>query len=454
MKVLVSAYACNPAQGGECGNGFHWAWEMARRGHQVWCLTTHHGTVGIADFLARHAHEPAAGRLQFVRPAVPGWAEFLCRWQFGIYLHYYVWQYMAWRLARRLDAETDFDLVHHATYSSLKMGSWLWRLGKPLVYGPVGGAQKAPIAFRQYLPDWFKTETLRSAFTWVLTTFDFNLRQNLRHATLVLASNDESAALARRLGAPRVELFLDTGLSESFRAAAFPERPAGPVLRLLWVGRLYPNKALPLVLDALAQVAARVPFHLTVLGDGPMRHLVPGWIDQYGLEGRVTWRGTVPWAEVHAAMLSHDVFVFGSLRDSFASQFMEALATGLPIITLNHQGARTFLPDTAAIKVSVASPAVATAEMARAVEYVYDHPDARRAMGRAGYEFALLQTWPQRLDRLLALLQPLGFSTESSTVPPASRRELPSSRLRDLLRRVPQRPHLTPAGHGPDPGSL
>jgi glycosyltransferase involved in cell wall biosynthesis len=109
---------------------------------------------------------------------------------------------------------------------------------------------------------------------------------------------------------------------------------------------------------------------------------------------------------------------------------MEALATGLPIITLNHQGARTFLPDAAAIKVSVESPAVATAAMARAVEYVYDHPEARRAMGRAGYEFALRQTWPQRLDRLLAMLHNLDLAPAKLSAAPARRRALPLSRLR------------------------
>ena len=417
MKVLVSAYGCNPALGGEDGNGFQWAWQMALRGHQVWCLTTSMGDTGdIAKFVANNGHQKAIQRIRFLFPQVPTWVTYLYRWQFGVYLHYMVWQYCAWRSAERIDRKYDLDLVHHATYSSLKMGSWLWRLGKPMVYGPVGGAQKAPIAFRRFLPDWFRTETLRSVFSWVLTTFDYNLHQNLRHATLVLASNDESAALARKLGAPHVELFLDTGLSESFQMAACPVREPQPVLQLLWVGRLYPNKALPLVLDALSQVAARVPFHLTVLGDGPMRERVPGWIAEFGLEGRVTWHGRVAWAQVHTAMLSNDIFLFGSLRDSFASQFMEALATGLPIITLNHQGARTFLPDSAAIKVPVDSPEVATAAMARAVEYLYDHPEVRQTMSQAAYEFAMRQTWPQRMGRLLAMLEAAGVDTESQTL--------------------------------------
>ncbi|GAA3926414.1 glycosyltransferase [Hymenobacter algoricola] len=415
MNVLLSVYACNPAHGGEDGNGFHWAWEMARRGHSVWCLTTPPNRADIAEFQARHADDPDARRLHFTFIQVAPLFQFLYRWQFGVYLHYMVWQFVAWRRARKMDRTIHFDLVHHATYSSLKMGSWLWRLGKPMIYGPVGGAQKAPVAFRRYLPGWFRTETLRTAFTWVLTTFDLNLHQNLRHATLVLASNDESAALARRLGAKRVELFLDTGLPEAFHAVSCPVRLSQPVLQLLWVGRLYPNKALPLVLDALAQVDPWIPFHLTVLGDGPMEHLVPGWIEEYGLQGRVTWRGRVPWTEVHDCMVSHDVFIFGSLRDSFASQFMEAMATGLPIITLNHQGARTFLPAAAAIKVPVTQPEETTAAMARAVEYLYNHPTERLAMGRAGYEFAHLQTWPNRLERVLTMLAEAGLETTPRT---------------------------------------
>ncbi|KAA9339258.1 glycosyltransferase family 4 protein [Hymenobacter busanensis] len=409
MKLLLSAYACDPAHGGESGIGFHWGWQMAQRGQQVWCLTTTWGREAIDEYMAARPNDPATARLQFVYVTVPAFFEFLYQWQFGVYIHYMVWQFMALRVARKLDQQVNFDVVHHATYSSLKMGSWLWRLGKPLVYGPVGGAQKAPIAFRRYVPDWFRTETLRSAVTWVLTRFDPNLRQHLRHCSLVLASNDESADLARRLGARHVRVFLDTGLPEAFYGAKLPERHPGPVLKLLWVGRLYPNKALPLVLDALSRVAPRVRYHLTVLGDGPMAPRVPGWLAQYGVADHVTWRGSVPWSEVCVQMHSHDVFFFTSLRESFASQFMEAMATGLPIITVNHQGARTFIPATASIKVPVDNPDETVEALARAVEYLYDHPQERLAMGRAGYEFALRQTWPDRIERLFDLMREAGI---------------------------------------------
>ena len=407
MNVLLSAYACNPAHGGEDGFGFNWTWQTARHGHRVWCITNPDGRTGIEPFLAEHGRELAPNQLRFIYVKVPGWVQYLHRWQFGVYLHYLVWQYLAWKKARVLSRTVDFDYVHHATYGSLQMGSWMWRLGKPLIFGPVGGAQRAPTAFHRYIPDWFKSETMRNVVGWLLMTFDPNVRQTLRHATTVLATNSETADLARRLGAKRVDLFLDSGLPQSFFPAAFPERAPAPVLRLLWLGRLFPRKGLLLALDALTRVNPAVSFHLTIIGDGPQGAELPGWLAAHGLTERVTWRGAVAWSEVRAAFLSHDAFLFGSLRDSFASQFLEAMATGLPIITLDHQGAHDFIPAAAGIKVPITT-AWATAEaLAQAVEWCHHHPTKLREMGRAGYEFALTQTWQARTGRLLELITPL-----------------------------------------------
>jgi glycosyltransferase involved in cell wall biosynthesis len=420
VKVLVSAYACNPTKGGEEGFGFSWMQQWYDLGHEVWCLTTPNGRADLTAHLAAHKPDPA--RLHLVYLAVPAWVEYLYRWQFGVYLHYMVWQYLAWRTARRLAPPGGFGLVHHATYGSLQMASWLWRLGKPLVVGPLGGGQRAPVAFRRYLPDWFKTETLRNFIGGLLTTFDPNVRQSLRHSTLALATNTETGAEIARLGAPRVEMFLDSGLPADYLPAAFPERPEAPVLRLLWLGRLVTRKALPLVLEALAQVAPRVPFHLTIVGDGVLGPQLPALLAQHGLTDRVTWRGTLPWAEVREVYLTHDVFMFASLRDSFAAQLLEAMGAGLPIITLDHQGAHDFIPRAAAIKAPVDTPAETVAALARAVEYCYDHPAARVAMGRAGYSFACAQTWAERGRRMQQLVgqalgAPLAPTEAAATAP-------------------------------------
>ncbi|RZK51554.1 MAG: glycosyltransferase, partial [Hymenobacter sp.] len=338
MKLLLSAYACNPNHGSEEGNGFNWLWESAALGHEVWCLTTPRGQADLTKLLADRAADPIAQRIHPVYVTVPRLADFAYRWQPGVYLHYIVWQYRAWRAARQLDAQVNFGAVHHVTYNSLQMASWLWRLKKPLLLGPLGGGMVAPASLRQYLPDWFKTETVRNLISSLLSTFDPNVRQSLRHAALVMTANSDTAALARRLGARKVALAMSVALPESFRTSTYVPRPplAGRELRILWLARIYPRKGLHLTLAALGQVDKRVKFHLDIMGDGPVGHLVPGWIAEAGLQDRVTWHGSVPYDTTRAAYLSHDLFMLCSLRDTYANQYLEAMALGLPILTLDH----------------------------------------------------------------------------------------------------------------------
>lgn len=403
MNILLSAYACDPTHGGEDGNGFNWAWELAARGHEVQCFTTEWGRAHIKAYLEAHADEPAASHLHFVFVAVPPWVEFLYRWQFGVYLHYMVWQYQAWRAARLLDAQTPFDLVHHVTFGSLQLASWLWRLRRPMVFGPVGGGQIAPQQLRRYLPDWFKTETMRNVISWLLVTCDPNVRQTLRRASLVLVANRETAALACRLGARHVELAMSTALPLSYFPAAYPARAplAGRELRILWLARLFPRKGLHLVLEALGRVAPRVQFHLDIYGDGPVAGLLPDWVAAAGLQNRVTWHGSAPYAAVRAAYLSHDLFMLCSLRDSYAAQYLEAMALGLPILTLDHHGATDFIPDVAGVKVPVQTPEATAAALAQAVEELYDHPGRLAQMGRVGFAYARRHSWPALVDDLL-----------------------------------------------------
>jgi glycosyltransferase involved in cell wall biosynthesis len=390
MKLLLSAYACNPTRGSEEGNGFTWLWESAALGHEVWCLTTPRGQADLTQLLAERAADPIAARIHPVYVTVPKFADYVYRWQPGVYIHYIVWQYRAWQAARQLDKQVDFEVVHHVTYNSLQMASWLWRLKKPLLLGPLGGGMKAPESLRQYLPDWFKTETVRNFISSLLTTFDPNVRQSMRHAALVLTANSDTAKLARQLGAPNVALTMSAALPESFIPEAYePRSPlVGREFRILWLARIYPRKGLHLTLAALGQVDKRVKFHLDIMGDGPVGHLVPGWIAEAGLQDRVTWHGSVPYAMTRAAYLSHDLFMLCSLRDTYANQYLEAMALGLPILTLDHHGATDFIPDAAGIKVPVQSAEATTAALARAVEHLYDHPAELAQMGRAGIAFA------------------------------------------------------------------
>src|SRR5262249_28087906 len=154
-----------------------------------------------------------------------------------------------------LDEELDFDVVHHATWASLHVGSHLWKIGKPFVFGPVGGGQVAPPGFSRYFRAGRAVELLRSVMVRHLTGMLLSATSTVSGADLVLVTNYETRDWVQRLGASRVEFVPDIGISSSLLVDhSMRCRGEENCLKVLWVGRLLPRKGVLLALDALAEM--------------------------------------------------------------------------------------------------------------------------------------------------------------------------------------------------------
>jgi len=418
VKILLSAYACRPHRGSEPGFGWNWATALAEAGHEVHVLTRADGQASIEPEL----QQTPRPRLYIHYAFLPRSAKTFLRGQMGVYLTYLLWQRAALRHARALDAEHNFDLVHHVTWGAISGGSALWRLGKPFLFGPLGGGQTPPVSLRSYFGSDWVSEALRSWFVRHVVPHLPGLCNPVRHARLVLCTNPATEELAKRMGAAQTALMLDSGLPSDFSAPPSYPPQTGP-LRVLWVGRLYPRKALRLSFDAIARMQR--PVHLTVLGDGPLGDRVPQWIDDLGIADRVTWHGHVPWDQVRTAYRTHDVFLFNSLRDSFGSQLLEAMAHGLPIVTLDLHGARAFVPDAAGIKVAATTPDATAGDLAKALDTLTRHRDRWQEMQEAGRDLARQMTWARKAERITAIYETL--------VVPAHSPERPSLQRADSL---------------------
>ena len=121
---------------------------------------------------------------------------------------------------------------------------------------------------------------------------------------------------------------------------------------------------------------------------------------RYG--GRVEWVGQVPYEEVVRYYRESDAFFFTSLRDSSPMQLLEAMAYALPVVTLDLHGQAELVSNETGLKVPVQQPEQVVADLARAIEWLYHHPDERRAMGRRGYAFARTQSWENKLERMVS----------------------------------------------------
>jgi glycosyltransferase involved in cell wall biosynthesis len=169
-------------------------------------------------------------------------------------------------------------------------------------------------------------------------------------------------------------------------------------LRLLWVGRMLTRKALPLALDALKEVHENVT--LTIAGDGMDPQIVHGMIRDRNLQDKVFWRGSrLTFTELRTAYAEHDAMLFTSLRDSFGSQMLEAMAMGLPIITLDLHGAHDFVPAGASLKVPVGNPIKTVRNLTGAIEeYASLSAERKSEMSQHAWTFAKTLNWSARAE--------------------------------------------------------
>ena len=105
------------------------------------------------------------------------------------------------------------------------------------------------------------------------------------------------------------------------------------------------------VLQVLALLVAVYPVarsglanaHLVVIGDGPGQDEIRRSASELGIAGRVHLLGVVSEEDKYRALSIADVFVSASQHEGFGLVFLEALASGLPVVCYDQGGHVDFL---------------------------------------------------------------------------------------------------------------
>ncbi len=394
-KVLLSAFACDPFKGSEPACGWNWAVGLAQKKYEVHCLTR--GTNRPA--IERH---PGSSNVYFHYVSLPFGFEGLYKLsQAGMYFYYFLWQWLAYRVAIKLHKRLNFDLAHHVSWGNFFCGSFLYKLPIPLLFGPAGSGQRAPAVFKDYFLSGWSAELKRELAAKLLLRFNPACSRMIRAAKAVIVSNRETLELAERNGAKNPYLSLDVAIPADFFPPSFPERKREEGrLKLLWTGRFLPRKGLPLVLEVMKELRPFPEITLTIVGDGEVRADVEKRVKAGNLEQSVRLAGSVSHQEIRSFYASHDVFFFTSLRDSCPSQLIEAMAYGLPVVTLDLHGQAVIVSERTGIKVPVTSPEKVIQGLAGAILDLFGNPARYNAMSRAAYDFANQQTWERKIEEI------------------------------------------------------
>lgn len=406
-RVLLSAYQCAPNAGSVSQIGWEWYSRLVRRAQVT--LVTHvrnrpalesagaplNGSEIVyvdTEWFARHLY--ALARRLFPRSEH---SVFLLS-----SLDYFVYDHAAVRMLRARAG--CWDIVHAVTPVSPSAYTGLTNLGLPLVRGPLNGGLRTPPSFPEFM---------RADSAWIYSVRDFSkfFRALLRlgtkpTATLVANSASERALTPdeRTVALRMPEIAVDPDL---YPPSAWPDAPGGPnPLRILFVGRLIPAKALSLLFQAAHNVSLRQKVEVTVIGDGPMRMQ---WEETAAsLSLNVRFLGLCGSSRIAQELVQTHVFCLPSVRESGGAVLLEAMSAARPVLAVDYGGPAELVNECVGRLVPADSPASVINGLTEALLEVVEQPHRWRARGEEGRRNILANhTWDCRIDRGLALYSQL-----------------------------------------------
>lgn len=400
MKVLMSAYSCEPNQGSERGIGWNMVRQMAVY-HEVWVLTRpDESRSAIEDELARNP----VPNLHFVYFTLPIWAN---GWRWGqgaIQIHYYLWQIQAYFVAYQLHHKIGFDAVHHVTFGKYSSPSFVSLLPIPFVWGPVGGGESAPKAFWQNFSLRGKVYEILRSLARNLGEFDPFVHLTARRSVLALAATEETAQRLRYLGVKNVQIFSNAGLpyEDITRLAQFSPNDSD-VVRFVSIGRLLHWKGIHLGLQAFKE-AKLEKAEYWIIGEGSEQKRLEALVKQLQLGDKVRFWGALPREETLSLLEKCHVLIHPSLHDSGGWVCSEMMAAGRPVICLDLGGPAVQVTEETGFKIKSSSPDLTVSDMSKAMVVLAQDTQLRMRMGLAGQKLVRESySWQAKVKHLATI---------------------------------------------------
>lgn len=405
LKILVSAYACSPYKGSEPGVGWGFVAELAKH-HDLWVIVEKEK---FRDDIERYlAENPDFGwhvHFHFIRKQRNRRLRKL--WPPSYYWYYRRWHQQALQLAQQLHRQQQFDVAHQLTMVGFREPGYLWQLGIPFVWGPVGGMGLYPWRFLSSLGIYGLIYSLGyNLFNWFQMHFSFRPRQAARIAGkgLITATPENEKGAARFWSCPQSTLMSEVGLPPISVVTPI-RRKAGEPLKLVWTGLHAPRKALHLALKAVAQLPANTHWKLHILGNGPCTEEWIKLADTLGIADHCSFHGWLSRDQAMHVMQQSHVMLITSLRDLTSTVTIEALGLGLPIICLDHCGFAGVVDASCGFKVPVTTPAESIAGFAQAIAQLAIDEAQRLQLAAGAIQRAQDFSWENKIKILNTIYQ-------------------------------------------------
>jgi len=390
-SILITAYAVNPYKGSEDGIAWNIIRQMSNH-NKIVAITRENNRAPIEKYIAANPLDKSV-HLEFAYFDLPYWMRFWKKGSRGALLYHYLWHLAVvlfiWR------KKFQFDLAHHLNFNNDWTPSFLWLLGKPFIWGPIGHHPKVP---KEYIKvygfkAWFLEQVkwgIKKCF-WHLDPF---LKITKWKAAKIIALNS-SVQKVLNVAAEKIIVIPAAGTERPTLSTATENK-----FTVLSIGRLVSLKGFDISIEAFAQfykqlpAAAQAKTQLVLIGKGPQKKFLVEIIKKHNLPTHTIllkdWMERSALAQYYT---NAKVFLFPS-HEGAGMVVPEALSYGIPVLCFKNVGPGELIDEHCGIAIPYGTRADSITQFAKALDRLYQEPTYQKELSiNASKRFKNQFTW-------------------------------------------------------------
>jgi len=349
--ILATTYALNPYKGSEDGMGWNMICQIARFNNVI-AITRKNNRTEIEKFMKENMNS-IYENISFQYYDLPYWMRFWKKGQRGAMFYFYLWQFFmpvfVWF------NRFKFDIAHNLNFHNDWTPTFLWVLGKPMVWGAIGHHPQIP---KQYINNiyenkWEKADARRWRLKKIFWKWDPFLKLSIKKSAQILCMNS-SVTKELRINENKITLFPSVGSED----VVFESNKAKSRFDVLSVGRFVPLKGFDITIRSFANFYHSLcekdqqKTTLTLVGKGPVKELLESIAKDLKVNHVVHFIDWIEREKLKDIYKNSSVFLFPS-HEGAGMVVSEAMSYGLPVVCLDNYGPGEFVTPQSGLKVKI-----------------------------------------------------------------------------------------------------
>jgi len=333
MKILISAYSCEPNSGSEHEIGWSWIKALSKNKNNKITIITRESNkkkIYLENTLCKKKN------VNFWFYDLPDFFLKILKKKNkkNTYLYFYLWQLLIYFKFKSKINKIKFDFIHHVTFVSLRIPSFLFLCKSNFFFGPVCGGE----VIKNCLIKDFSLKAKIIEYLRLISNFYIKYSPIMNLLFLkskkIILTHEVNLSLVPKVFHKKVVI-----VPSIFNDKIFFKNKIKKNYNIYFAGRLLEWKGAHYLIKIFKKLyKANNKIKLEIFGDGPLKAKIIDQVKNEVFKNNIKLHGLLPQSKFLKKIKKSDLLIFPTLRDSGGYVILDALKNNINVLTTNAPG--------------------------------------------------------------------------------------------------------------------